>query len=1044
MKIKPRLRTLLCMLLLCSIICTLCACPGGELPPNDDPPLGGPPDDNPPNDDPPEVKDVIYHEPAIPAGVGASLSEGSTALTPRPYDEGAAQDIKAVQFLRSCEQGEGKVYRVTNGDAVSIQKVTKQSYDCEGTVLLAPNGFVISDSSDVILSNLTIIGSLTIQNSSNITLQAVEIVAPGTALSLSEGSAGCTVTGCRLSGETAIALGGNGATVTDSYLAFTKRGIDDSSATGLTVQNCMLTGSGTAISTSASDVYIRKNTLSLGEKDTGISLLSGTQNTLVAQNAIKGAQCALSISGVYNTSVVLNSLISVDARQNKNLYICDNTVSGRLTTADNDYFLADGNQYPDDPYDHTTIQTNNQNHNGDSLMDVDKRAEVGADEALLPHVNKDLFVGMERKATVKDTVLGKELPINLYIPDRAAADDVVIIAPGAYTTDTTMQLNAAHKNTTVYAYGVYFEQTNGTKMLMQCKETDGIHFKGITFGYVRQSCGQVYVLEKLSNNTVRVVTGAGMVNEFGNTNASYFNTTAMGAQRQGTFYAYCDTSFVSLRKDNKTAVPTMLMELTPAVYAMLAEGDILTCRKQTGASESAIVIQKSSDIAFKDVTLYGTVSGMAFHENENTTGVEYYRVTNTTQSGVLIDKATYELYRQLELEYGVSLEVTKDTQGRFRGSPAHIGSVDATHVVACAKGSQATSCVFENMCDDATNQHAHHSRLADVRDMGDGKTMLVYKMNLSKRAVVLNNGSKIPTSGTKPFKTGDRIYVYTHKGQLICDAKVLGNTIDLKESEPLSEVPGKTVALYGVLVPTESVKKEALAGFDLTDDSEADDNKVLVDNMDMCCNYFKFDNCKIQNIRSRGVLIKASGGTIQNCTFRNIGMASVAILYELYYGESGVTENLLVDRNLFDRTGYFKNQDLYATVSITGLGSEVSDDFLLYKDITISNNKMINRATDYAIYVNSAKSIKITGNTFGPFAGNDFTNHPENPEEPNTTKPVIHIYAAKDVEISDNTYPYKDAYKEEYVVAEKNVHVYGKDVSIDGTVNGESLIPDNP
>ena len=116
-----------------------------------------------------------------------------------------------------------------------------------------------------------------------------------------------------------------------------------------------------------------------------------------------------------------------------------------------------------------------------------------------------------------------------------------------------------------------------------------------------------------------------------------------------------------------------------------------------------------------------TVSGTASHENENTPSVEYDRVTNTTQNSVLIDKATRELYRQLELEYGVSLEVTKDAQGRFRGSPAHIGSVDATHVVACAKGSQATSCIFEKMCDDATNQHAHHSRLADVRDMGDGK-----------------------------------------------------------------------------------------------------------------------------------------------------------------------------------------------------------------------------------------------------------------------------------------------------------------------------------
>jgi hypothetical protein len=48
-----------------------------------------------------------------------------------------------------------------------------------------------------------------------------------------------------------------------------------------------------------------------------------------------------------------------------------------------------------------------------------------------------------------------------------------------------------------------------------------------------------------------------------------------------------------------------------------------------------------------------------------------------------------------------------------------------------------------------------------------------------------------------------------------------------------------------------------------------------------------------------------------------------------------------------------------------------------------------------------------------------------------------------DIEISGNTYPNPDALKEEYVVAEKNIHVYGTDVTYDGTVDGPSLIPDD-
>jgi hypothetical protein len=213
--------------------------------------------------------------------------------------------------------------------------------------------------------------------------------------------------------------------------------------------------------------------------------------------------------------------------------------------------------------------------------------------------------------------------------------------------------------------------------------------------------------------------------------------------------------------------------------------------------------------------------------------------------------------------------------------------------------------------------------------------------------------------------------------------------------------------------------------------------------MSQASNGFVFDNCKFQNIRSHGLLIKSSEGKILNCTFRNIGMSCGAILYEIYWGESGVTENMVIDRNLFDHTGYFNNIDLYATVSITGLGSSVEEDYLCYKNIVISNNKIINRTTDYAVYVNSAKDIKILNNDFGPFVGNNFTSHPEEPDSPDFPRPLIHINGAMNVEISGNKYPNPDLAGMDYVVAERNKNVYGSDVSYDGTVDGESLIPDD-
>ena len=57
--------------------------------------------------------------------------------------------------------------------------------------------------------------------------------------------------------------------------------------------------------------------------------------------------------------------------------------------------------------------SDNQNINGNDITNVDARADVGANEDILPHTNKDLFLEMTPKSTVKDAVGGTSLSLGL-------------------------------------------------------------------------------------------------------------------------------------------------------------------------------------------------------------------------------------------------------------------------------------------------------------------------------------------------------------------------------------------------------------------------------------------------------------------------------------------------------------------------------------------------------------------------------------------------------------------------------------------------------
>ena len=240
----------------------------------------------------------------------------------------------------------------------------------------------------------------------------------------------------------------------------------------------------------------------------------------------------------------------------------------------------------------------------------------------------------------------------------------------------------------------------------------------------------------------------------------------------------------------------------------------------------------------------------------------------------------------------------------------------------------------------------------------------------------------------------------------------------------------QSVPVRSVTIDTKAINTEPLADYDLSLNTALDSQKVLIDNMNMASNGFVFDNCKFQNIRSRGLLIKSSEGKILNCTFRNIGMSCAAILYEIYWGESGVSEYVTVTRNLIDHSGYFKNQDRYAPIAIEGLGSRVDEDYLLYKNIEISHNVLLNRTTEYAVYINSARDVSVTHNSFGEYTDGDTPEH---------FAKAVKIMGAMNIEISDNTYSTLNPAIIEVVTATHNKNVFGKDVEYEG----ESVIPDS-
>ena len=748
--------------------------------------------------------------------------------------------------------------------------------------------------------------------------------------------------------------------------------------------------------------------------------VEGAVNFLAAECRVLGG---VRVSGGRNIAFYRNKLGHLTATGNRDLYLIDNEME-EASLSENRFIIADGNRAAGGEATRVSGE-GNFGKNGDNLTDVEARLPVGADERLLPHVDKDQFIGLARKSAVTD---GEVYPdLYTYIKKKAEESAFVYVAPGAYRVDAGLRLYAAASHTTVYAYGVYAELPDFTEEHIHMEEAEDLAIKGLTVGYVRPSCGQVYVLEKLGEGRARAATAAGMLTDFGKTNPALHNATGIGFQKAGTFYSITDTNFKTVEKESEDGM--MLFTFPLDTYALLAPGDILTCKNVTG--ESSVHTRFCANVLFKDVTVYGNAHGACFVEYGNKTALTYYRVADTTRAGEVIDEKTYARYRALEEKYGVSFEMSRDEWGNYRGSPAHIGSIDATHVNRSARGSQVICSLFENMCDDGTNQKSNHARLHAARDNGDGTATLLYKANFSEAYKLIYGEGYAYNITCAAFAAGDRVYMYTAAGQIVCDAPALAPTREVGEFS--STCNGTTQKLYEVTVAADRFRFDIAAKYDLTDDGWAVDKKILVDNMSRSSSGFLFDNVLIQNVRSRALLVKSADGVIKNCTFRNIAKMAIGAIHEPFYGESGVTENLKIYNNLIDHTCFgLSNNGLYKhyPITVSGLGGrETSEEYMLQKNIEIVGNKFVNRTPlparpagdedmhEYAIYLATVKGVLIADNDFGIVEGES----EENPAR------AVRIEHAIGVEIRGNTYsPYTK--KSDIVGGDTGLDIGGSDL----------------
>ncbi len=1014
--------------------------------------------------------EIVYENGDKVDNAGHTFAQGSFADTAHAPAESDAEKISAADLEALLAKNDlsiaGKTYLVE--DALALKPGVE--YFGHGAAIIAKAGVVIDQVHSSSVTNLIIKGDVRVTASTELTLKKTEIQG---ALTLDGECNDINFTDCRvISDKTAVSSAAEALTFYSCYISADNA--IASAGSSLTVQNCNIEAKTSGVTSSGEYCIVRGNTISCDADGVAVELTQGSVNALVALNEIKDSQFSIKVSNGFNCVVLLNSAIRVIGENSTNLYVVENKLGGCIKLTSNKYLLCDGNTFKADNNSHPISSIENTEINGDNITDISARAEYGVNEDILPHTNKDLFIGMERQRYVSDASLVTSTALNNYIRDMAAVGDVVIVPPGAYANLSHVALTTDHSNTSIYAYGVYAEATYLNR-IVDMQQSENVDVKGLTMGYTHASAGQLHVIKKVSLNEIIVVPSAGFGYTF---RSSDYKLGAADIFHEDEKYPWCDFSHKFTLKDNKDGTYTLAITASNArdLYKELKVNDVLVCRL-AGDNMRSINLDGVSNVSFKDCVLYGYSAALAVVSQNGSREVTFERFHNTAHSAYEIEKDEYDEYKALEEEFStkytkVDLGMYIDEAGRYRGGLPLVGSVDAIHAIRAAEGTDLISSILESMCDDGSNQRASGGRLAGIKDNGDGTYTVYFKGSAALGK--LSSSNKLGTVAIPAI--GDRLSAYAPNGEIvfrnaeaISDAKlVLGSTEHWVHTDNNGDgvcdkcsIPAYTSAegvtpakdakydptsgkitfkidtqqyeteLYSVKIKGD-VNLSAVEGIDFASNDYSSENKVHFDNISRNSNAFTFDNVLIQNTRSRGMLIKSTDTVIKNCTFRNLARTGILISRELEWGESTTPYNLLIQDCLFDNTGAnygSEKSPLQTHIAILGtgeLGSDIvlSESTLPCSDIQIIGNKFVNTNNNNALYISGAQNVTIKDNIIE--------------ERSKNNGKIAEIDGCLNIEISGNTFSDKamtDLSSKIIGYNYKNLH--GSDV--DGVIAAENL-----
>ena len=922
----------------------------------------------------PDEDTVIKGRVSRPAG--SNLADNAYPVTARNFTS-APGTVNSEDILSGIENGTlaKGVYAIANNGALDFTGQKNKTYDFYGYKFISStNGtsqnILLSGIENLTIKNLTLevqgmphidefmyLGEIMqIENANGVlNLENVEIIDNTVSsddydglLLFSANSDGNTnlsvvVDGARFVAQNKIAaifvIDYKNLTVKNSYLSGVE--IVASSQNGAWIENNTLINSPVTLNSNGTAIYNTINNHTLNSK-IGITAYNNDSNILIALNKIN-SYYPIKLQNITNGVILLNEIESGSLgfliSDSKSITIAENTFNNllvcKIEMLNVDYALGANNinLLSNEIAAMYCTELSGDDFNAYSLP------EVGANFDLLPKLNKELFVNMPRKSVV--TTDGNTSTLNNYIGVNYADSYYVIIPPGAYSA-TTLSMSKTD-DYTIYAYGVLaeFSAYANAVALTNCS---GITIKGLTIDYTVPVNGQATVTGKSGNNLIV------QVDEGYNQNLLDSSKYAVGGNTQ--WFKQGSKTVSDIQSGNILTATGNPGEFRVNAFRNAAVGDKLAFR---GRDQYVTYFNGCSNMRLEDYTIYSG-GGFGFMEREGGEATTLYRFAVTPGPAPVL-------------------------AGGRRGEERLTSTCDATHSTNMRGGLNIINSRLESMTDDGTNINAEFASYVSF--------------NAGSKTLTYQNGNNQYAGMCAPFKTGDRVLIYTKNGELICDTVATSNSV-------------RAGSNYTVQIADTFTAKP----------------DTIIQNASASGNDFLIKNTLLYGNWTKGFLIKAIGGEISNCTIDSVGINGIYIAPELTGGiwnECGYAENVLVDRNYITNTGYMYSNDILYSSIIGVRGDEPAStdpNFMMMRNITITNNIVENRHSQRALHINGGYNILVENNDWGYMANKTL--------ETDLT-PSARITTSMNIKLNDNIYPPNAVPRIEYA-AVSTVNIFGTDI----------------